>query len=401
MLVRAQRAAATSLACGLLACYSSLSAGLELAGKTELELTAYADQGQFAQQDYRSNLSIAAEPELYWEWRDGKDSLVFTPFIRLDQRDNERNHGDIRELAWTHVRGSWEIHSGVRKVFWGVTEFNHLVDIINQTDAVDAFDGEQKLGQPMVNISRVSDWGIFDGFILLGFRERTFAGEDGRLRSGLVVDTDRPRYQSSDEDRHIDYALRWSHSWSVFDWGLYWFKGTDREPLLSPQTDNGQTTLQAYYQQIDQWGIDLQATVDSWLWKLEALYQDSDSDDYFASQGGFEYTLYGLAGSAADLGLLLEYGWDERGKDGGTAQSDLYGGARLTLNDSSDTALLMGLSYDQDYHTRSLLLEASRRLNDRWTLALEGLLFQASDTRDPAAALDQDDRLQVTVERYF
>jgi hypothetical protein len=392
----------TGAALLLLPLFSSISIAVELAGKVEFETTAYADEGQFVEQDYRYNFSVAAEPELYWEWNNGDDAFVFTPFVRIDQHDHERSHGDIRELAWTHVSGNWEFHTGIRKIFWGVTEFNHLVDVINQTDAVDSFDGEEKLGQPMINISRVTDLGIFDAFVLPGFRERTFAGEEGRLRGGVIVDTDNARYESSDKERHIDFAFRWSHSFSVFDMGVYWFEGTDREPLLIPNMKNGDIVLTPFYQQVSQVGIDLQATIDSWLWKLESLYKESDTDEYVAVQAGFEYTLYGINESAADLGLLIEYGWDERGEDATSiAQSDIYIGTRLTLNDADDTALLIGASYDRDYHTRSLLVEASKRLNDNWTIELEGLLFRESNEEDPASALDQDDRVQLTLERYF
>lgn len=417
-----KRACTFLLALCLLTLCNSLAAATDISstrisGNIALELNAYADEGQFTHQDYHYNTSLAVKPEFYWQWNDSNDSIIFTPFIRIDQQDDQRTHGDIRELAWTHVNGNWEIHTGIRKVFWGVTEFNHLVDIVNQTDNVDAFDGEEKLGQAMINLSRVTDWGIFDAFILAGFRERTFAGEDGRLRAGLIVDTDNALYESSKEERHIDYALRWSHSLNVFDWGLYWFDGTDREPILNPplingNTINGNTQLTPYYEQITQVGIDVQATIDSWLWKLESLYQNSNSDNYFASQTGFEYTFYGVRQSTADLGILLEYGWDERGKAASSiAQNDLYLGTRLTLNDTGDSAVLLGASYDMDYHTRSVLVEASRRLTDRWTLSIEGILFKASDNRtnnspinsngDPAAALDQDDRIQITAEHFF
>lgn len=384
----------------LSAALSGQAIAVEIAGKIDFEVTVYSDEGQFADQDYRYNLSAAAAPEFYWQWNDGDDDLTFIPFVRGDQRDSERSHGDIRELTWTHISGPWEWRTGIRKVFWGVTEFNHLVDVINQTDAVDAFDGEEKLGQPMVNLSRVTDIGIFDAFVLPGFRERTFAGEDGRLRGGLLVDTDNATYESGDDEKHVDFALRWSHSLSVFDIGAYWFKGTDREPLL--QFDPATNTLVPFYQQVTQYGLDLQATVDSWLWKLEALHRDSDRERFAAVQAGFEYTLYGIRESAADLGLLLEYGWDERGEGGNSvAQNDIYLGARLTLNDANDTAILMGASYDRDFSTRTFLVEASRRLNDNWTVALEALIFNASDTADPAAAIEEDDRLQLTLERYF
>ena len=48
---------------------------------------------------------------------------------------------------------NYETKIGVRKDFWGVTETVHRVDILNQTDSVDGFDGEDKLGQPMINLS--------------------------------------------------------------------------------------------------------------------------------------------------------------------------------------------------------------------------------------------------------
>jgi hypothetical protein len=48
-----------------------------------------------------------------------------------------------------------------------------------------------------------------------------------------------------------------------------------------------------------------------------------------------------------------------------------------------------------------MLIEASRRLNDRWTIALEGLLFEADNASDPVSSVDKDDRLQLTLERYF
>lgn len=382
--------------------YSAKLAAVEIAGSSEIEITAYADDGQFDSQNYRYNTSLAITPEFFWDWNNGDSSLVVTPFARVDQNDDERSHGDLREFDFTYVNDVWEFHAGVRKVFWGVTEFNHLVDIINQTDSVESFDGEEKLGQPMLSLSRVTDWGIIDGFVLAGFRERTFAGESGRLRGEVIVNESDARFENDREEKAIDFALRWSHSVDVFDVGVYWFSGTDRAPLLEPSLTNGSLELIPFYEEIDRIGVDAQATVDSWLLKFEGLYQESDRDEYLASQLGFEYTLYGLASSATDVGLLLEYGWDERGIEGNTiAQNDIYVGARLTLNDSADSALLIGGSYDADFYTRSFLIEASRRINDRWTISIEGLLFQESDSNDPVAALNDDDRLQLTLERFF
>jgi hypothetical protein len=382
--------------------YSTKSAAIEIAGSSEIEITAYAGDGQFEGQDYRYNTSFAITPEFFWEWNSGDSTLVVTPFVRVDENDDERSHSDLREFDFTYVNDIWEFHVGVRKVFWGVTEFNHLVDIVNQTDSIESFDGEEKLGQPMLSISRLTDWGIIDGFVLVGFRERNFTGEGGRLRGDIVVDENDARFENDREEKAIDFALRWSHSLDIFDVGVYWFSGTDRAPILEPSFTNSSLGLTPFYEEIDQIGIDAQATVDSWLLKFEGLHQQSARDEYLASQLGFEYTFYGLARSATDIGLLLEYGWDERGIDSNAiAQNDIYLGARLALNDSENSALLVGASYDSDFYTRSFLIEASRRINDRWTMSIEGLVFQKSNSNDPAAALNDDDRLQLTIERFF
>ena len=374
----------------------------EFSGKVDLELTYFPDEGQFPSQDYRSNSSIAFEPEIYYDWNDGNDSVVFTPFVRIDERDDERTHADIRELLWVHAHDQWEFRTGIGKVFWGVTEFIHLVDIVNQTDTIESFDGEQKLGQPMFSVSRVTDIGIFDVFVLPGFRERTFPGEDGRLRFGLVVDTDNPRYESDQEEAHVDFAARWSNSISVFDIGVYGFRGTDRAPFFEPVENNGIIQLRPFYQQITQFGVDVQATIDSWLLKWESISSLSDREDFSAAQLGFEYTLYGIFETFTDLGILLEYGWDERGTNAlSINQNDIYLGARLALNNTNDTAILFGGSYDLDFNTKSFLLEASQRLNDFWTFELDANIFIAGDQEDFASSFDSDDLIQLTLERHF
>ena len=375
-------------------------AQIEIDGRLDIEASLYEREGQFNGQDYQHNFSVALEPNIYWGA--GDNSVIFTPYFRLDEHDSERSHTDIRELLFTHVSGDWEYRAGIGKVFWGVTEFNQLVDIINQTDVVDSFDGEQKLGQTMLVASRVTDYGIVDAYVLPSFRERIFAGEDGRLRPSLTIATDNAQYQSSRNKQHIDLALRWSHSLDVYDIGVHAFKGTDREPLLIPIQQNGNTVLQPYYQQATQLGVDIQATIDSWLVKLESIAKFTDTDDFIAVQGGVEYSFYGVGGSLADLGVLVEYGWDERGKSATSiSQNDLYLGARLAFNNTNDTAILFGGSIDNDYQTKTYFLEASQRLNDYLSIAVDALIIDATDTQDPAAALGDDDRMQITLERFF
>lgn len=365
-------------------------------------------QGRFFYEDplspeqHDSQLSMAAAPEFFWSWNDNQDSLEFVPSARVDQHDEERTHMDIRELSWVHVGDDWETRIGIRRDFWGVTEFQHLVDIINQSDSVEDVDNEDKLGQPMVNLSLVKDWGILDLYVMPYFRERTFAGPEGR--PGIPrVNTDRPIYQSSDEDKHIDLAMRWSHSFDDIDVALSWFDGTSRAPILTPTllspTD---FELRPYYQQITQLGVELQANLESSLLKLEMINNQNDREDYWALQGGIEYSQYGIFDSNADLGWLIEYAWDERGKDAdSTFQNDLFFGNRLALNDVDSSELLFGFSYDLDHQSTSVLIEGSRRFGQSVKVSLDARFFESSENEDPLYLFRRDDHLQLTVQYYY
>jgi hypothetical protein len=385
------------------------AAEFEASGKLGVEGRYFFQEAQFPQQSKKVNLSIFAEPELYWSWNNENDTLLFKPFLRGDQHDSQRSHVDIRELTWTSVGNDWELRTGINKVYWGVTEFQHLVDVINQTDAVEDVDDEDKLGQQMVNLSLVRDWGVLDIFVMPGFRERTFVGKHGRLRSGIVVNTDKAEYESSLGQKHIDYALRWTNSIGDFDLGSSWFRGTNREPLfnvaikntdLLPQNEN--LELIPYYELMDQISFDLQATLGDWLWKAEALYRNTNTSSYWASQAGFEYTRIGVFDSVIDIGYLIEYGWDSRGEALGTInQNDLFLGTRIALNDMPSTEVLIGVGIDLDHNSQSLIIEASRRLSDSYKLSFDVRWFSSSNKEDILTQLSQDEHLQITLEKYF
>lgn len=383
-----------------LVCNAEAVITTEKAGKIGLEVRLFSEDHPLASQD--GNLSLHVAPEFSWHWDNGRSNFIFAPFLRFDQHDSERTHWDIRELVWLQTGDGWELRTGMGKVFWGVTEFQHLVDIINQDDGVEDLDDEGKLGQPMLNLSIIKPWGTFDAFLLPGFRERTFPGDDGRPRVSLPIDTDHPRYESGAGNKHTDLALRWRYSAGVLDLGLSWFKGTAREPILEISNCADRPCLIPYYEQIEQIGLDGQLTLNSWLWKVEAIHRANRHTDHWATQVGFEYTFYGISQQGLDLGLLLEYGWDQRGADNDTVfQNDLALGLRLTANDAASTELLVGLVYDLDHQNPTFQLEASRRIGNRWKVLLHIRGFSADEPEDPLSGLDKDDHLELKIERYF
>lgn len=372
-----------------------------LSGAAAAELRWFPSDPAFGDQltDWQPSLTLA--PELRWRSDDRRHQVKLSPFGRWDAEDDERTHFDLREGFYRYLGDRWELLAGVNRVFWGVTESRHLVDVINQVDAVEDVDEEDKLGQPMIQLALERSWGRLELYSLLGFRERTFPGRDGRLRAPIVVDTDNPLYESGAEEKRIDWALRWSHVLGDFDLGAHLFHGTGREPTLL--FDDVGPRLIPFYQVTTQLGVDLQYTRQAWLWKLEGLVREGQGDTFGAVVAGFEYTLYQLGGSAADLGLIVELNHDGRDETAPPTiyDDDTFVGARLALNDLQDTSVLVGALVDHGDGSTAVFLEAERRLGDHVSLEIEGRFFVNADPAGDLAFVAQDDVLTVRASWNF
>lgn len=376
----------------------------ELTGFAAVDSRVFFDAPAFAGQEMNNGPTLVLEPEYYHVTADEKNTFTFRPFARLDPYDDKRNHWDVRQLDWLHATNGWEVRAGVSKVFWGVTESNHLVDIINQTDSVEDFDGEDKLGQPMVQFGMFRNWGSLRLFYLPYFRERTFAGVDGRLRGEKPVETDLTSYDSEAQRFHPDVAVRYTKTLGDWDVGLAHFSGTSREPAMIERTNaDGQLTLTPHYDLIDQTSADVQYTKEGWLWKLETITRTGQDRRFAAATGGVEYTFYGIAGSDMDLGVLAEYQFDDRSNSSPAtfADNDVFSGVRLTLNDTQDTALLVGGSVDNNTQETVTFLEAETRVGNNWKVECSARMVGNVKTTDPSAGLRRDSHVQLRVARYF
>lgn len=304
------------------------------------------------------------------------------------------------------------------KVFWGVTESQHLVDIINQTDLVESPDGEDKLGQPMASLSVEQSWGTVDFFVLPYHRERTFPGEDGRFRTPLVIDTDNAEYSSSEGENRIDGAIRYSHYIGEFEFAISHFSGTSRDPLLAFNGNVLDPKLIPIYTVIDQTGLEMQYIYNSWLLKLEGYSRSGYGDRYATAVTGFEYTQIGVFGTSADIGWVAEYLFDERGDEAPTFfEQDIFLGVRWTLNDADSTESLFGVIWDPESDEQIYSVEASKRMGDAWKITLEGRAFAGGDdlkidtsvpinlllpyTNNKTYFFREDDFVQLEITRYF
>ncbi|MEE2730823.1 MAG: hypothetical protein VYA55_08360 [Pseudomonadota bacterium] len=365
--------------CALVGAYSSNALAVlepilehgEWSAETGLEYRYFKDPGEFGQTQHAAALRLSAE--YFTSWNDDMDLFTFRPYLLLDFQDSERTHFDIREALWIHVGEDWELRSGVTRVFWGKTEFINLVDVINQQDLVDGDD--EKLGQPMINLSLVHDWGLFDFYLLLGFRERTYPGTDGRLRTPILVDTDNAQYSSDTGPNDIDWAARWQRPLNDYvEMGLSLFSGVDREPWYSFNFDLDNPMLVPNYHHKDQLGVELEFLYEGWAVKFEAVGVSSAREEYWAAVTGIEYSFYGLFGTNIDMTLITEFMHDSREDLApGYLEHDIGIGGRFSFNDEYDTNMLGGFLWDPDTEEKVISLEFERRLYSDLKLEIQAV----------------------------
>lgn len=407
---------------------------------------------------------IVAEPNLYVEDEAGR-ILNVTPFFRYDSADGRRTHFDLREayilLSGALGNGEWELRLGVDRVFWGVVESRHLVDIVNQIDLVEHPDEKTRMGQPMAYVTWSSDWGVVELLGMSWHRKRTFPGSKGRLRASLVVDDERVEYESSSGKWHPDFAARYSHTLGLMDFGVSVFDGTAREPALgvdlpvvsvppvlpgqgdpsgspgqpgqpglpgpgdpsgspgqpgqpglpglpAPPGLTGLPTPYPIYNQIRQFGLDAQWTTGSLLLKLEAIRRSGAPDlageveTYNAFVLGGEYTFFSLWNTDADLTLFAEWDRDGRGRRATNFyENDLFAALRLMLNDVQGTEATLSVLHDLDKNQRIYGFELARRLTDTFSLDLGAVAITNIDRDDLYYDLRQDGFVQLGIDYHF
>ena len=157
---------------------------------------------------------------------------------------------------------------------------------------------------------------------------------------------------------------------------------------------SGAPVLVQHYGQIRQFGMDVQLTVGSWLFKLEAIQRAGArnllgmEEDYVASVFGGEYTFYSVSGSAVDLSLLGEWNYDGRGRNAtpsrspNTLENDLFFATRIAFNDVQSTEIVASVFGDAGRSTRALSVELDRRISNQLSLNLEAIHLLSIDKAD-------------------
>jgi len=377
------------------------------------ELQYFFAEGVYGQD--QTNLALFFSSEYFWQSSKKNLSFTFLPYLRIEQQwtydgvsdYSKRTHVDLREAYWGLERDTWELKAGVTRVFWGKTEFVHLVDVINQLDTRESKIDEEKLGQPMINASFLIGEGTLDLFVLMGFRERTYASKDGRLRYPFLVDTNLAILDETTVDG-VDFAARWDQPVGEYvDIALSHFVGLSRNPTLILNVDFNKFDVNfvPYYELIEQTGLEVETIVNAWTYKLEAISVDGkNSGRWGAYTAGIEYTWGDAFSSGNDFTGVFEYMYDNRDEIAPTFLEDDFGVAiRWSANDLHNSQGTLGFIFDPATEESIIRLDFNRRFGDEWKLIMEMIAFESKGNFmvEKLYYFQQDDFFRLQIVRYL
>jgi hypothetical protein len=254
---------------------------------------------------------------------------------------------------------------------------------------------DNKLGAPSISFETYLGSGDFQYWYMPRFRERTFNEKDAHPGFGLPVFP--AEFAHSKGVEAIDQALRYGNSSGDVDFAFSLFDGTAREPFIV--VDSAEGAIVPFYERMRSVGLELQYTGESILYKLEGLTGAQGDENFNAAVLGAERTVYSILDTPWDMGLIVEYQYDDRVQ--AQIERMFVSGVRLTSNDEFDTSLLVLYTVDDDLSQSIFGLEASRRLRNGMTLDFNYLLYQSDEQHLPLYSLIDDSELSLTLGYYF
>ena len=378
----------------------SFSLGLksqEVSGYVEAEGRYFFEEGTNPGQ-VQFYPSLAVELDYHSDFKGSNKEFNAVVFGRYDFLDQTRTHIDFREFYYQHNLGSAYTSIGIKKVFWGVVESLNVNDIINQKDFLEGINGDAKLGELMWQNVFIRPFGTFETYFMPYHRPARFPGESGRLRPPIdTTDLDHDLYTNSLRHLYPSVVLRYKHSIGNMDLGINYSHLVSREPVI----EYGSGHPVVYYPIINQIGGDIQYTLPGLLLKLEfnnRIYHGSK----LAFVTGFEYTFGNVFNTGGDLGIILEYLFDERGINTiRSMDNDLFIGFRYSGNNIAGTQIVAGSIIDLSKSSRIYSIEVSHRLGSLIKLQLESKWFHNISNQEFIHLFENDSYIQLKLFLYL
>lgn len=351
-------------------------AEVTISGDVSADARVFTSSPAYVGQARGDAVSLHAEPEVRYKSESGHHTLDARPFYRLDPIDDHRSHADIRQARYDYAGETFGFGAGVGVFSWGVLESYRPTDVMNQTDFVESYRGDAKLGLPFVSGGVTGEKWSAQLYYLPYFRERTFPGPRGRLRFAANVDTDNATYEPKLGALHPSGAARISYRGDGVDLNLGLFSGLSREPRFVAELATGNVAPR--YDTMQHASLDVQWAVGGFVLKAEG-YGRVFTDKMIPYGGGGAGVDYMFAGAVAgaDIVLAAELIGDLRPIDAPVTlfKHDAFGGVRVLANDAGSTELNTGALVDVLDGTTFGRLDASHRFGENWKVSLDANLF--------------------------
>lgn len=333
-------------------------------GNAALGARLYISPNEPTKESDRFALRLAPE----WRWAESGKTIVISPALYVEGANNGRTRFDLNELYFSTRMGETIIKTGISRLFWGVTESRHLVDVVNPPDLAHNYAAEQRLSTAMLYVTHPTPIGQLETLLLPWERDPKYPGTAGRPRTELPINNTVEHTNGTPPA----FAARLAISQGDYDTHIYFFRGLDRETVLAARTQGlaAPTELTPTRRLVRQWGADLQVPTGNFLVKSELTYRSGYSRNFFSGVAGGEYALNGINGSVVDVNLLGEYQFDLRPADAPltTPSHAVYGGFRVALNDAASTEFKFGVVAETASGARIWRGNASRRIAKNWTI---------------------------------
>ncbi|MDD1780007.1 hypothetical protein LRP49_02240 [Enterovibrio sp. ZSDZ35] len=330
--------------------------------------------------------------------------LTIEPALRVRSHSEDSPFFDPYKSRLAVYLEQWEITMGYDIVFWGASEGAQILDILNQRDLGSDFDGDTKIGQPLISASGYLGDGLASVYYLPYTPKRRFRSNKERLSSGFSINSDHTQWQDDQDAYYPGFAARYAYSFDSVDIALVGFHGINREPAFLLEASQ----FSPIYAVGTQLGLEVQWIAGNMLTKLEVLNTSKAPTQYGYFEKttqyviGGEYTSFDVLSSGIDIRWVGEYVNNTLGEELlSLYQHDLLLAMHTSFNDVDTTQLSLSLLHDMDHHSNILEATLTRRLNQNIELSLSLFDFSSLSPSDFFFGLESDSYGEMMVTYYF
>jgi hypothetical protein len=343
-------------------------------------------------------------------YEDGNTKMHLSAFARLDQDDHARNILNIDEAYLKQSFTGFSVSAGNHVFNWSVLEIFHPVDSINARNLDANAELIERLGQPSLILTKEFERSILQFIPLLKTVSPVIPSKKNRngpqinLRQPLFVEED---FKYTDNPRLFEYVVHYVHNFNSFDLDLHYARKYDtNNPIIgSAYPSLAQLEATPYYLPVNQYGLAVQGTWETLIYKIEAIHFDFDQfqiclfincHNHKVTKPDYTMLAYGLEYSKTykndqEGTYFAEYQnvlgtTIEEARVINPFQKDIALGYRHNFNDFKGHELITVVIYDLDGQSEQIYsLSHSFRMTESWKLKTDIRVVEAKKPKEVLA----------------